>query len=207
MPAWPRRTCLTGVHRPHPHELGEEGWQEEDQRSWTSGKPRTRDCPRTSDHCAKITRLGAKEDGLLAQPRGCQGMFWASATGPDVPGRVLCESHREAGAGSLSRDPAPRLLQAHLHPYHPILARLRESPMARLPLWASRCSQEPWLIKSPALMSGARKRAANFSQDGQEDTPRKSSVPPPDLLVWTWASLITCLVERVPARLQLCLGP
>lgn len=53
--------------------------------------------------------------------------------------------------------------------------------------------------KSPALMSGARKRAANFSQDGQEDTPRKSSVLP--LTCWSgpWASLITCLVERVPS--------
>lgn len=52
--------------------------------------------------------------------------------------------------------------------------------------------------KSPALMSGARKRAANFSQDGQEDTPRKAQCSP--LTCWSgpWASLITWLVERRP---------
>lgn len=150
VPAWPRRTCLTGVHRPHPHELGEEGWQEEDQRSWTSGKPRPRDCPRTSDHCAKnhpARGQGGRPAGPA--PRLPRYTLGQGVTGPDVlwacSVRIPPRGWRWVPG---SRDPAPRLLQAHLHPYHPILARLRESPMARLPLWASRCSQEPWLIKA-----------------------------------------------------------
>lgn len=196
MPSWPHCTSLTGAYRPHTQELEEGGWQEEDQGSWTSSKPRPSDCPRTSDHCVK------KSPGKGPSRTAC----WSSPQVAEVQSRVKDDWSRHA-LGVLCVNPTARLAMdpweqrscseappSSPAPQPPTPARLRE-PHGRAPTVGRPVLAGALANKSPALMSGARRCAANFSQDGQEDTPRKSSGLPSTCWSGPWASFTTCVAE------------